>query len=215
MDRGAGEDRPLVRQMAGELRYALSLRPLPPRVAAFQWRARRVAWHSRERFSLTSATRARDLAVLLELARERPRVVELGTGMGWTAISLALAEPQCRVSTYDPSAYPERQRYLALVPPRVLARIRFIESPGSAGPDGGGPVDLLYIDSSHERDGTVVELRAWGPALRPGALVVFDDYTHPEFPGVREAIEELGLPGELRGTLFVHEVGELTRALLR
>lgn len=49
-------------------------------------------------------------------------------------------------------------------------------------------------------------MRAWRPALTPGALVVFDDHTHPDFPGVREAVEELGLGGAQHGTLFVHEV---------
>jgi cephalosporin hydroxylase len=62
----------------------------------------------------------------------------------------------------------------------------------------------LYIDSSHEREQTMAEVRAWQPHLRVGALVLFDDYTHPDYPGVREAIEELGLEGERRGTLFVH-----------
>ena len=37
-------------------------------------------------------------------------------------------------------------------------------------------------------------------------MIVFDDYTHPDFPGVREAVTELGLQGEQRGTLFVHPV---------
>jgi SAM-dependent methyltransferase len=207
MDRGAGEDRPLVRQMAGELRYALSLRPLPPRVAAFQWRARRVAWANREHFSLTSATRPRDLAQLLELAHGRRRVVALGTGMGWTAISLALEDRERRVTTFDPSSYAERRRYLPLVAPRVLERIQFIAEPGSLGPQDRDPVDMLYIDSSHEREQTLAELRAWWTALRPGAVVIFDDYTHPDFPGVREAVEEFGLQGVQRGTLFVHAVG--------
>lgn len=34
--------------------------------------------------------------------------------------------------------------------------------------------------------------------------MLFDDYTHPDHPGVGEAIDELGLRGERRGTLFVH-----------
>jgi hypothetical protein len=34
--------------------------------------------------------------------------------------------------------------------------------------------------------------------------VLFDDYTNPDYPGVREAIETLGLEGEGRGSLFVH-----------
>jgi cephalosporin hydroxylase len=62
----------------------------------------------------------------------------------------------------------------------------------------------LYIDSSHEREQTIAEVRAWQPHLRLGALVLFDDYTHPDYPGVSEAVEELGLEGERRGTLFVH-----------
>ncbi len=201
-----GDERSLPRRAAGELRYALALRALPRRVGAFQWHARRVARRHHEHFSLTSATRPRDLAVLLGLAHGRRAVVELGTGMGWTAISLVLADPQRRVTTFDPSSYPERERYLALVGRPVLDRVRFVVAPGAAGPRGDGAVDLLYIDSSHERDGTLAELRAWWTALRPGALVVFDDYTHPHFPGVREAIEELGLGGEQRGTLFVHQV---------
>ena len=46
-------------------------------------------------------------------------------------------------------------------------------------------------------------MRAWQGALAPGALIVFDDYTHPDYPGVREAVAELGLRGEIAGTLHV------------
>jgi hypothetical protein len=51
---------------------------------------------------------------------------------------------------------------------------------------------------------------AWRPLLRPGSLIVFDDFRHPDFPGVHEAIAELELEGEPRGTLYIHTVG-LTR----
>jgi hypothetical protein len=47
-------------------------------------------------------------------------------------------------------------------------------------------------------------VQAWQPHLRPGAPVLFDDYTNPDYPGVREAIEELGLEGQRHGKLFVH-----------
>jgi hypothetical protein len=105
--------------------------------------------------------------------------------------------------TYDPVERVEPHRYLALVAPDVRARIKLVVAPGSTGPQDPEPVDLLYIDSSHEREQTINEVRAWQPHLRPGAAVLFDDYTNPDFPGVQEAIKELGLAGE-RGTLFVH-----------
>jgi predicted O-methyltransferase YrrM len=189
-----------------ELRYLINLRVLPWRVALFDWRAHRLASRIGDEFSLVSATRPADLAVLLTLARGRRRVVELGTGTGWTALALALQDPRRRVITYDPIYRPERERYLELVDRQVRERITFVEAPGSSGPIGGHPIDLLYVDSAHGRRETVEELGAWQPALAPDALVVLDDFTHPEFPGVREAVHELGLSGQQRGTLFVHGV---------
>jgi predicted O-methyltransferase YrrM len=179
---------------------------LPRGVAQFQWRARRFAWRTGDTFSLVSATRPEDLRILLELAAGRRRVVELGTASGWTAISLALADPTRQVVTYDPIQRPEPERYLALVGADVRERIERIAAPGSEGPRNGAPVDLLYIDSAHDRAGTIAEVDAWRAALGPGSLIVFDDFTHPDFPGVREAVEDLELDGVAQGTLFVHAV---------
>jgi hypothetical protein len=62
---------------------------------------------------------------------------------------------------------------------------------------------MLFIDSTHEREGTLTEFRAWRERLAPGAVVAFHDYGHPEFPGVAQAVAELGLDGEVHGGLFV------------
>jgi len=144
------------------------------------------------------------MRVLLKLTRGRSRVVELGTATAWTAITFALDDRRRRVVTYDVIEREEAKRYLDLVGPDVRERIELVVAPGCTGPRGQQPVDLLYIDSSHTREHTIAEVRAWQPYLRSGAPILFDDYTHPDYPGVREAIEELGLEGELRGKLFIH-----------
>lgn len=131
-------------------------------------------------------------------------MAELGTGTAWTAISLALADSRRRVTAFDPVVRPERERYLGLVGARTRDRIELVDAPGERGPAPGQEVDLLFVDSSHEREATVREFEAWRPALAPGAVVAFDDYHHPDYPGVREAIAQLGLTGERQGTLFVH-----------
>jgi predicted O-methyltransferase YrrM len=189
-----------------DLRFARRAAVLPPRVIAFQLRARSLARRSGDRFSLTSATRPSDLRTLLTLARGARRVVELGTATGWTAISLALDDPAREVATYDVHERPEPGRYLGLVRPSVARRITLEVASGSSGPADPRPVDLLYIDSSHEREQTIAEVTAWRPVLGPGATIVFDDYTHPDYPGVAEAIAQLGLAGTRRGTMFVHIV---------
>jgi predicted O-methyltransferase YrrM len=189
-----------------DARFASAAARLPPRVAWFQLRARRLARRSGDTFSLTSVTRPRDLRTLLAVARGRRRVVELGTATGWTAISLALADPRRSVLSCDIVARDEPARYLGLVSDDVRARIELAVRPGSEGSPDGAAIDLLYIDSSHERAQTIDEVRAWGPALPTGSVIVFDDYTHPDFAGVREAVAELGLEGQVHGTLFVHPV---------
>jgi len=66
-------------------------------------------------------------------------------------------------------------------------------------------VELLYIDSSHEREQTIEEVTTWLPYLVPGAPVIFDDFNEdPPWPGVSDAIRALGLPGEQHASLFVY-----------
>lgn len=196
-------------RLKAEQRFVAQLRHLPWRVAWFLWRARRLAEKTGDEFSLVSHTRPGKLADILRLAAGRRLVVELGTATGWTAVSLLLADRERRVVSYDPVDRPERHRYLELVTPSVRERLTYIPERGETGPgDEGGPVELLYIDSSHAREPTVREFEAWRPVMAPGTIVVFDDYDHPDYPGIREAVESLGLTGEVQGTQFVHVVSD-------
>jgi hypothetical protein len=195
-----------VRGFRQNVAFLWALRHLPWRVAVFQWRAWRLGGRLDDAFGLVSATRPRRLATILELAGAGTFIVELGTAQAWTAISLALANPRREVVTYDPSERVEPHRYLELVPEQVRRRVTLVLEPGDSGPKTDRPVDLLYIDTTHEREDTIRELEAWQRVLRGGAWVVLDDYGHPEFPGVKAAVDQLGLEGEERDGLFVHRV---------
>jgi predicted O-methyltransferase YrrM len=176
-------------------------------VAVFQWRAWRLGARLGDEFARGSSTRPAKLATILNLAGTGRYVVELGTAQAWTAISLALAHPEREVISYDPFERPEPQKYLGLVPDDVRDRVTLLIASSHEGPRTDRPVDLLYIDTTHERADTITELQAWRPVLRDGAWVVLDDFDHPEFPGVREAVNELRLAGVERNGLFVHRVG--------
>jgi predicted O-methyltransferase YrrM len=195
-----------LRALRRSLRFQWELRRLPWRVAIFQWRAWRLAAQLDDEFARVSATTAKKLEVILEVAGDGRLAVELGTAHAWTAISLALADPNREVISYDAIERPGPQQYLELVPEQVRQRVTLIAERGDSGPKTDRPVDLLYIDTTHDRDDTLRELGAWRPVLRDGAWVVLDDYIHPDYPGVKEAVSELQLDGEERAGMFTHRI---------
>ena len=196
----------MIGEMRRRVRLVLSLRVLPLRVAHFVWCAYRHAQRVGDDFSLASAARPADLADLLSLARDRTMIVELGTGTAWSAIALALDDRKRSVVSYDSTARHQREAYLDLAGRDVRERIDLRDEPDCSGPRPRDlPVQLLFVDSSHERESVLAAFQTWRNALAPGAMVVFHDYDHPGYPGVREAVAELGLAGEERGGLFVWE----------
>jgi predicted O-methyltransferase YrrM len=184
-----------------------SFRALPPRIALFLVRARFRAVRTKDQFSIDASVRPEKLAALLANAKGRTKVVELGTGTAWATIALAIDDPRRTILSFDPTAR-DRERYLALVPASVRERVTLVAERGEVGPaDGFDGVELLFIDSSHERVPTVAEYKAWRPAMADGGVIVFDDYGHHGYPGVAEAVEELGIMGRVEADLFVAPVG--------
>ena len=182
-------------------RLLASTRALPPRAALFQARAMLRAARLRDDFALDSSTRPRDVAELLNLARGRRSVVELGTATGWTAGALLLADPARRLMSFDPVEREHREAYLALLPGSARERLELVRAPGHEARGDG--VELVFVDSSHDRDATVAEFRAWQPRLAPGGMVVLHDYGNPAYPGVAEAVTEMGLAGRPQAGLWI------------
>lgn len=64
--------------------------------------------------------------------------------------------------------------------------------------DWSGPaVGLLFVDGDHTKEGARQDIEGWAPHLAPGATIAVDDLDHPDWPGVREALEELVAEGVL------------------
>ena len=128
--------------------------------------------------------------------------MEIGTGTAWTTAALALADRDRRVVSYDPIVRPERELYLDLAGARE--RIELREAGGEAGPAAGdAPADFVFVDGSHEKGLTIDTFRAWCDRLAPGGAIAFHDYGNELYPGVTEAIEELGLRGAVERDVFL------------
>ena len=178
---------------------------LPPRVAWFYFRATRLALRAGDERALQAASGPESLRRLLAVAEGRHNVVEIGTAAGWTAIALALADSDRRVTTFDPTPWPTREQYLRLVPEGARRRVEFVDVPGTDGAGlFSGSADLVFVDGDHSREATIAHMQVWRPLLAPGGVVVFHDYENEGWPGVAEAVRELGLTGETPGgALFV------------
>lgn len=171
-------------------------------MAWFYFRARRDAARSGDDWSLGSATKPESLALLLRIARGRRTVVEIGTGTAWTTAALALADRERHVVSYDPIVRPERERYLDLSGARD--RIVLRAEGGEAGPASGDePPDFVFIDGSHEKELTIRTFEAWRERLAPGGAIAFHDYGNELYPGVTEAIRELGLDGDVERDVYI------------
>ena len=175
---------------------------LPPGVVLFRLRAIALALRTRD-VSRRSPLSFWRLSRLLALARERERIVELGTAAGWTAYSIALANPRARVKSYDREPRGGRDRYRRLVPASALERVELVLRRGEEGPESPTSCDLLLIDADHWHPAVRAMFDAWYGSVVPGGVVVFDDVA-PEFPDVGQTIADIGLSGKRFGRLFVH-----------
>jgi len=180
-----------------------SLVRLPRPVALFWCRALRRARSEKDTWSIDVACRPAELRVLLDALQGARRVAEIGTAAAWTTSCLALADPARVIHSWDVEFHPERERYLGLLAPRDRARVHLHDRPGGLGPADPPRVDAVFIDSSHEREETIATFKTWEPAVTSGGIVAFHDWEDAAYPGVTEAIRELGLVGEARGHLFV------------
>ena len=59
--------------------------------------------------------------------------------------------------------------------------------------DWATPVGLLFVDGDHSEQAVHGDYEAWSPQLVEGATVIFDDLDTARNPGVRRALETLGL----------------------
>ena len=69
----------------------------------------------------------------------------------------------------------------------------------------GKPLGLLFVDDDHSAEGVHAAFEAWVPHLADGAVIAFDDYGHPDWPGVKQAVDELVDKGQVEPVEIYHD----------
>jgi predicted O-methyltransferase YrrM len=167
-----------------------------------------------------------DFATMVPADRE---IVELGVFNGRTALILAWGAGQgegahvtavdpwdTEGNVYSPPFTDAESRVWADYWVRTLGyedRISLVQGfSQDVGADWAGPpVGLLFVDGDHTKEGARRDIETWAPHLAPGARIAVDDYHHPDWPGVHEAVDELVAEGFLAPVEVYHDRLAVTR----
>lgn len=90
---------------------------------------------------------------------------------------------------------------------RLIQGFSHLEAPLWEGP----LVGLLFVDGDHSKEGARRDIVTWAPHLATGARIAVDDYGHPDWPGVKEAVDELVADGFLMPVEVYHDRLAVTR----
>jgi predicted O-methyltransferase YrrM len=64
-------------------------------------------------------------------------------------------------------------------------------SMAAAGDFADETIDFCFIDADHRFNGVVSDIRAWYPKVKTGGIIAGHDYTHPECPEVKPAVDSV------------------------
>jgi predicted O-methyltransferase YrrM len=159
--------------------------------------------------------------ILSLVEQHRPKVcVELGTWQGASAIPVARSIARwggtlsC-VDTWAGDLNEDGGSQPGKVPVMLMTCARAIVEAGvgpivrlipamtvDAAKYWSEPIDFLYIDADHSYDGVTADLEAWVPHVKPGGLILGDDYDNAIYPGVKEAWDDFEDAHDLALTRF-------------
>ena len=148
------------------------------------------------------------ISAVVEMTRP-DRIFEIGTFDGATTHVLARSAPEAEVLTLD---LPPESAVLASVAQEAThagageVGSRFRDTPEASRitqllgdsttfdyTPWEGAVDLVLVDAGHEYENARADSQAALRLLRPGGVILWDDY-EPGWPGVVRAVDELQLP---------------------
>ncbi|HEY1728898.1 MAG TPA: class I SAM-dependent methyltransferase [Candidatus Baltobacteraceae bacterium] len=154
------------------------------------------------------------------LAAEAPRIVEIGSYKGRSTIAIGIALVERRAGSLvaiDPHGPTGKTSYTLehgdadtfvayeanLARAGVSAYVTSLRATSTqARPTYDlRPIDMLFIDGSHDYEDVLADIDAWAPLLGSGSIVAFND---PYVPGVNRAIRERIASGMLTLASFRH-----------
>lgn len=69
-------------------------------------------------------------------------------------------------------------------------------------------IDCVLFDGDHSYNGIITDVINYVSSVRPGGLLIFDDYNNEDFPGVQKAVDELSVMNDIP-IISINEFGNV------
>jgi len=146
---------------------------------------------------------------LAELAANRD-VLEIGSFKGLSAFCMAITAKSlmCCDTFSANSAGQEQMESVQTLDDFRTATARFLNveyrlySSETAAVCLTDDYDMIFLDAMHTYEDVVADIARWWPRVRPCGVIVFHDYGHDHFQGVKRAVDEVFGPAP-EGTTVV------------
>ena len=120
------------------------------------------------------------------------RGAELGVWDGAFSATLLAQFPSLTMYAVDVVIRPKFAALGRKYPDRLITLNMRTTEAARAVPDGS--LDFVFIDADHSYDAVAADIAAWRGKVRSGGILCGHDYGHVRFPGVKRAVDEVGLP---------------------
>ena len=145
---------------------------------------------------------ANELAALKDLAcmvKENPKVLNIGSGMGTSALALLEVRDDILIYSIDIEDVSDlgslRREREALEEAGMWDPARIKQLHGDSREIGSkwdkGPLDLVFSDDGHYYEHVKGDIETWLPFIRNNGLMIFHDYKGQYDMGVSQAVDEL------------------------
>ncbi len=151
--------------------------------------AKRNNWGYLREFEVSAL---RELALLAADGKDRPPLfVNVGAGHGTSSLAMAEACPEAEIYTIDSNTG-------FLKCEKETFKNAGIKPPHQIHANSHDPylifkhqVHLIFIDADHREEEVRADILKWLQYVRKDGIMAFHDYDHPNYPGVKIAVDEL------------------------
>merc|ERR1712013_464006 len=135
-------------------------------------------------------------------------VVEVGTAYGGNAASIAKRFSRATVVAVDPLVWAQALAADGMASSGCRYHMMHTTSLMGAAVLSTFDMhfDVAFIDGLHTYEGVTKDIAAYTPLMKPGALMIFNDYGARSFPGVTRAVDAFATANGLKLIIGARDV---------